>query len=64
MEVSIIKNIIGEKLGMERNLRNEYRHNSQFRRYVDKYCENHGITVDEAVNHELIKQAYLYYTEV
>lgn len=49
---------------MERNLRNEYRHNSQFRRYVDKYCENHGITVDEAVNHELIKQAYLYYTEV
>lgn len=49
---------------MERNLYNEYRHNSQFRRYVDRYCEQRGIALNEALKHELIRQAYLYYTEV
>lgn len=49
---------------MERNLRNEYRHNSEFRIYVDKYCAQCGITLNEALKHELIRQAYLYYTEV
>lgn len=49
---------------MERNLYNEYRHNSKFRIYADKYCAQRGITLSEALKHELIRQVYLYYTEV
>ena len=49
---------------MGKNLRNEYRHNSEFRVYVDKYCKMHDITVEESLRHELVRQVYLYYTEV
>lgn len=42
----------------------EYQHNLRFKQYVDKYCESSGLTVDEALEHELVRQAYLYYTEV
>ena len=49
---------------MGRNLHNEYIHNSKFRKYVDKYCTAHDITVEEALQHELVRQVYLYYTEV
>jgi hypothetical protein len=45
-------------------IRNEYIHNRRFKQYVDKYCEHHGITVDEALEHQIVRQAYLYYTEV
>lgn len=45
-------------------IRNEYVHNKKFRDYVDKYARNHGITVDEALEHELIRQAFLMYTDV
>lgn len=43
---------------------NEYKFNQKFRDYVDKYCKKHGCTVDEALQHELVKQACLMYTEV
>lgn len=43
---------------------NEYRHNEKFRQYVDKYAKNRGITVVETLNHELVRQVALYYTEV
>lgn len=46
------------------NVRNEYRHNSKFRQYVDKYSKHHGITVDEALTHELVRQVRLHCTEV
>lgn len=49
---------------MERNLRNEYRNNSKFRAYVDKYCTVHDITVEEALQHEIVRQVYLHYAEV
>ena len=45
-------------------LRNEYRHNNKFRHYVDRYCKSHQLTVDEALQHEVVRQVYLYYTEV
>ena len=45
-------------------MRNEYRHNKKFRDYVDKYCKSRNITVEEALQHELVRQVYLYYTEV
>ena len=33
-----------------------YESNLDFKRYVDKYCESYGITVEEALEHELVKQ--------
>lgn len=43
---------------------NEYRHNEKFRQYVDKYAKSRGITVVDALKHELVRQVALYYTEV
>lgn len=45
-------------------LKNEYRHNNKFRRYVDNYAKNNHVTVEESLKHELVRQVYLYYTEV
>ncbi|WP_286080654.1 hypothetical protein [Parablautia intestinalis] len=45
-------------------IENEYRHNKRFREYVEKYCSTHGCTVDEALKHEVVRQACLYYTDV
>lgn len=42
----------------------EYRFNKNFRRYVDKYAEKHGITAEEALKHEIVRQVWLQYTEV
>ncbi len=36
-------------------IRNEYVHNKKFRDYVDKYAKNHGITANEALEHELVR---------
>lgn len=45
-------------------IENEYRHNKRFRDYVDKYSDKHGITVEEALKHEIVRQVWLQYTEV
>lgn len=45
-------------------LKNEYRHNNKFRRYVDRYAKNNHVTTEEALKHELVRQVYLSYTEV
>lgn len=42
----------------------EYQYNKRFRDYVDKYCKTYNVTVEEALKHEIVRQAYLYYTEV
>ena len=47
-----------------KNIINEYRHNKKFRDYVDKYCNQLKISVDEALKHELVRQVYFYYTDV
>lgn len=49
---------------MEERMRNEFTLNSKFRDYVNKYCKKHEITIDEAMEHKLIRQVYLDYTEV
>ena len=46
------------------NIKNEYMFSSKFRQYVDKYCAQHKITVDEALKHEIVRQVCLQYTEV
>lgn len=42
----------------------EYKFNKKFRDYVDKYCATRKISIEEALTHELVRQAYLYYREV
>lgn len=34
----------------------EYNINPKFKEYVDKYCEKHKITPQQAVEHELVKE--------
>ena len=47
-------------------LHDEYENNHRFRRYVDHYRQAYnltGVTVDEALKHEIVKQVYFGYKE-
>ena len=37
-------------------MREFYNHNEDFKMYVDRYCKQYGLTVDEALEHETVKQ--------
>ena len=43
---------------------NEYRYNSRFRGYVDRYCQEHGCTVEEVLERDEVKKAFWHHTEV
>ena len=45
-------------------MENEYRYNSNFKKYVDEYCNNNRCTVDEAFGDEEIKRTFWRYTEI
>ena len=45
-------------------MREFYDRNADFKMYVDRYCNQYGLSVDEALEHEIVRQVYLYYTEV
>ena len=45
-------------------MKNEYRYNSNFRKFVDEYCNNNRCTVDEAFCSEEIKKMFWIYTEL
>ena len=38
-----------------------YSTNPDFKRYVDRYAIAYGITVEEALTHELVRLTYRYY---
>ena len=40
-----------------------YNHNEDFKMYVDRYCNQYGLTVDEALEHEIVKQVAAQYRE-
>lgn len=44
-------------------MREFYNSNDDFKRYVDSYCKTYGMTVDEALEHELVKQVAAQYRE-
>lgn len=47
-------------------LESEYKKSVRFRQYVDRYCRVHnitGITVEEALRHEVVRQVYSEYKE-
>ena len=40
-----------------------YAENEDFRRYVDRYCTKHNVSVDEALQHYLVRMAGRMYKE-
>lgn len=40
-----------------------YNRNTDFKRYVDRYCNQYGLTVDEALEHEIVKSVAAQYRE-
>lgn len=40
-----------------------YAENADFRRYVDRYCTKHGISVAESLQHYLVQMAGRQYKE-
>lgn len=44
-------------------IQKEYEINNNFRDYVDKYAKERNISVEEALEHKLVEQAYCYYKE-
>lgn len=45
-------------------MENEYQYNSNFKKYVDEYCNKNRCTVDEAFDNETVKRMFWRYTEV
>ena len=44
-------------------MREFYDRNADFKMYVDRYCKQYGLTVDEALEHEIVKQVAAKYKE-
>ena len=48
-------------------MREFYNHNEDFKKYVDRYCKNYmegqSITVEEALEHEIVKSVAAQYRE-
>ena len=40
-----------------------YNHNEDFKMYVDRYCNQYGLTVEEALEHEIVKSVAEQYRE-
>lgn len=45
-------------------MKNEYRYNLSFRKYVDEYCYKNGCSLEDAFDDENIKRKFYMYTEV
>ena len=45
-------------------MQKEYQHNSKFHEYVDKYSKDRGIPISIALQHEVVRQVFLRYTDL
>ena len=45
-------------------MKNFYETNKDFRDYVDRYCKNKPITLEQALSHIQVRLAAVYYREV
>ncbi len=45
-------------------MKNEYRYNYNFKKYVDEYCANNECTLEDAFNDDQVKSMFWWYTEV
>lgn len=41
-----------------------YKNNTDFKRFVDRHCSLYGLTLEEALAQELVKQVYIYYKDL
>ena len=41
-----------------------YKSNADFKRFVDRHCGMYGITLEEALAQELVRQVYIYYRDL
>lgn len=41
-----------------------YEKNINFKEYVDKYCKKHNISVDQALDHHIVKDVAKHYLEI
>lgn len=46
------------------NTRILYEKNIDFKKYVDRYCKKHDISVDQALDHYIVKDVAKYYLEL
>lgn len=49
---------------MQNLIKNEYKYNVNFRKYVDDFCKNKGCTLEDAFNDDEVKKKFYMYTEV
>lgn len=49
---------------MQSLIRNEYKYNSYFRKFVDEYCRKEKCTLEKAFNDEYVKRKFWMSTEV
>lgn len=49
---------------MEALMKNDYRYNTDFRNYVDKYCQKQGISIEDAMQHVIAREVWRQYTEL
>ena len=45
-------------------IKNEYRYNSNFKKYVDEYCAKNECTLEDAFKTDQVKKKFWIYTEV
>lgn len=45
-------------------IENEYRFNSNFRKFVDEYCKKHKCSLEDAFNNRKVRQMFWRYTDV
>jgi hypothetical protein len=41
-----------------------YNSNADFKLYVDRYCNTHRVSVEEALKHKIVKEIAVYYGKV
>lgn len=50
-------------MGENELLMHDYRHYSDFRRYVDRHCRSYGCTLEEALQNFIVREVRKYYEE-
>lgn len=63
INAALARKIFGED-GDREMIQNDYKFNQQFQKFVDAYCQENGVSVDEALGHVEVKRAWRQYTEV
>jgi hypothetical protein len=47
----------------DENIQDLYENNNDFKRYVDRYCRTYGLSVEDALEHNLVQEVGKQYQE-